>query len=108
AAGVKVGAWPVTAGLTDDRRATAVDARLTVTSATPVLSAKPPAPTKEAVSAWRPTPSDTSRVAWPASLTRAVPRTVVPSRKLTVPIGRPPVEVTVAVSVTGWPETAVA
>ena len=58
---VKVTAWPVTAGLTDDPRATVVAARLTVTvTAAEVLSAKPPVPAKEAVSAWVPTPSDTA------------------------------------------------
>ena len=42
---VKVTAWPVTAGLTDDPRATVVAARLTVTvAAAEVLSAKPLVP----------------------------------------------------------------
>ena len=106
---VKVTAWPVAAGLTDEPRATVVDARLTVSVTTAeVLSAKLPVPAKEAVSAWLPTPSDTARVAWPAALTGAVPSTVVPSRKVTVPVGTPAAEFTVAVSVTGWPKTAVA
>src|SRR5262252_4615288 len=48
---VKVTAWPVTAGLTDDRRATVVAAGLTVTvAAAEVLAAKPLTPKKEAVS----------------------------------------------------------
>src|SRR5882724_9748699 len=47
---VKVTAWPVTAGLTDDRRATVVAAGLTVTAtAAEALSAKPLVPAKEAV-----------------------------------------------------------
>ena len=106
---VKVTAWPVTAGLTDDRRATVVAARLTVTAAAAeVLSAKPLVPEKEAVSAWVPTPSDTGRVAWPAASSGAEPSTVLPSRKMTVPIGVPAGEVTVAVSVSICPKTAVA
>ena len=64
-------------------------------------------PAKEAVSAWLPTPSDTPRVAWPAASTCAVPRTVVPSRKVTVPVGTPACEFTVAVSNTVCPKTAV-
>src|SRR5512142_1838291 len=67
---VKVTAWPVTAGLTDDRRATVVAAGLTVTAvAAEVLAAKPGVPEKEAVSAWVPMPSDTGTVAWPLAST---------------------------------------
>src|SRR5258707_6097362 len=74
---VKVTAWPVTAGLTDDRRATVVAAGLTVTvTAAEVLPAKPTVPAKEAVSAWVPMPSDTGTVAWPAALTGSQPTTV--------------------------------
>src|SRR5262245_5338293 len=52
---VKVTAWRGAAGLTDDVRATAVAARLTVTAAAAeVLSAKLLVPAKEAVSAWLP------------------------------------------------------
>src|SRR3954467_15155752 len=65
---VKVTAWPVTAGLTDDRRATVVVAGLTVTvAAAESLAAKPLEPEKEAVSAWAPRPSDTGIVARPAA-----------------------------------------
>ena len=65
---VKVTAWPVTAGLTDEARATAVVARLTVTAtAAEALFAKLPVAAKEAVSAWLPTPSDTVRSARPAA-----------------------------------------
>src|SRR5437762_684764 len=47
---VKVTAWPVTAGLSDDRRATVVAAGLTVTAtAAEVLSANPIVPEKETV-----------------------------------------------------------
>src|SRR5262249_59959806 len=47
---VKVTAWPVAAGLTDDVRATVVAARLTVTpTAAEALFAKLPVPAREAV-----------------------------------------------------------
>src|SRR5437763_1217285 len=50
---VKVTAWPVTAGLSDDRRATVVAAGLTATAvAAESLPAKPVTPEKEAVRAW--------------------------------------------------------
>src|SRR5262249_56921785 len=68
---VKVTAWPVTAGLTDDRRATVVAAGLTVTAAAAeVLSAKPVVPKKVAVSAWVPLPSEVGRGARPAAAYR--------------------------------------
>src|SRR5262249_38094649 len=61
---VKVTAWPVVAGLTDDPRATVVAAGVTVTAAAAeLLSPKSPVPAKEAVSAWLPTPRDTVKVA---------------------------------------------
>src|SRR5262245_62311142 len=57
---VKVTAWSMTAGLTEERRATVVAAGLTVTAtAAEVLSAKPVVPEKEAVSVWVPIPRDT-------------------------------------------------
>src|SRR5262245_5446181 len=63
---VKITAWPVAAGLTDDPRTIVVDAGLTVTpTAAETLSSKPPLAAKEAVSVWLATPSDTARVAWP-------------------------------------------
>ena len=65
-------------------------------------------PEKEAVSAWVPMPSDTGTVAWPVASTGTKPRTVVPSRKVTEPIGVPARELTVAVSVSICPKTAVA
>src|SRR5262245_1878461 len=106
---VKVTAWPVTAGLTDDFRATVVAAGLTVTvAAADVLAAKPLTPKKEAVSAWVPTNSDVGRVALPVASSGAEPSSVSPSRKKTVPIGVPAWEVTVAVRVSNCPTTAVA
>src|SRR6516165_5877878 len=106
---VKVTAWPVTAGLTDDPRVSVVAAGLTVTvAAAEVLAAKPLTPKKEAVSAWVPTNSDVGRVAWPVPSSGAEPSSVLPSLKKTVPIGVPAGEVTVAVSVSICPTTAVA
>src|SRR6516165_9806250 len=106
---VKVTAWPVTAGLSDDRRATVVAAGLTVTAtAAEVLSANPVVPEKETVSAWVPMPSDVGMVARPAASSGAEPSSVFPSRKKTVPIGVPAWELTVAVSVSICPTTAVA
>src|SRR6516165_3610454 len=106
---VKVTAWPVTAGLTDDPRVSVVAAGLTVTAAAAeVLAAKPLTPKKEAVSAWVPTNSDVGRVAWPVPSSGTEPSSVLPSLKKTVPIGVPAGEVTVAVSVSNCPTTAVA
>src|SRR5262245_11060529 len=106
---VKVTAWPVTAGLTDDPRVSVVAAGLTVTVvAAEVLAAKPLTPKKDAVSAWVPTNSDVGRVARPAVSSGAEPSSVLPSWKKTVPIGVPAGEVTVAVSVSNCPTTAVA
>src|SRR5262245_39031226 len=104
---VKVTAWPVTAGLTDDRRVSVVAAGLTVTlAAAEVLLAKPVTPKKVAVSEWVPTNSDVVRVALPVVSSGAEPSSVLPSLKKTVPIGVPAGEVTVAVSVSSCPRTA--
>src|SRR5262249_10951423 len=54
------------------------------------------------------TNSDVGRVAWPEPSSGAEPRSVLPSRKKTVPIGVPARELTVAVSVSICPTTAVA
>src|SRR3954464_13679508 len=57
---VKVTAWPVAAGLTDDSRAAGVPAGFTVTAvAAEVLAAKPLTPENSAGRAWVPTPSAT-------------------------------------------------
>jgi hypothetical protein len=48
--------------------------------------------------------ADVVKVAWvPDNV--PVPMAVPPSRKVTVPVGVPPVDVTVAVNVTDWPIT---
>ena len=44
-------------------------------------------------------------VAWSEPSSVEVPRVVVPSLKVTVPVGVPPLEVTVAVNVTDWLNT---
>jgi hypothetical protein len=45
------------------------------------------------------------KVAWPAPSSVEVPKVVVPSLKVTVPVGVPPLEVTEAVNVTDWLKT---
>src|SRR5262245_10501471 len=63
---VKVTAWPGTAGLADEVRATEVAAGLTVTPTTAEVLAGKARLRRTAVSAWVPTPSGTSgAVAWP-------------------------------------------
>src|SRR5262249_50385543 len=104
---VKVTAWPVTAGLTDDRRATADSAGLTITFANPALSAKP-GPAKEAGRQWSPTPGDPTGGAGPAPSPGGGPSRVVPPGRGTVRVAPPPADVTVALSVTGCPKMAVA
>ena len=51
---------------------------------------------------------DVARVATPDPLRVPVPSVVVPSLKVTVPVGAPvpPLDVTVAVNVTDWPNAA--
>src|SRR5262249_28723925 len=107
---VKVTDWPVAAVLTDDVRATAVEARLTVrAAAAEVLFVKLPVPGEEAVREAFPPPGDVAKVAWPLASTSAVPSTLSPARKVTKPpVGVPAAELTLAVSVTDWPKTAVA
>jgi hypothetical protein len=46
--------------------------------------------------------ADVVKVAWPPDNV-PVPMADPPSRKVTVPVGAPPVVDTVAVNVTGWP-----
>src|SRR5262249_20436257 len=105
---VKVTAWPVTAGVTDDPRATVGGARLTGSAtAAQGLAAKAPGAPLGAVTAGVRPPRDTASVAWPAVPTAAVPSTVLPSLKVTVPVGVPAAEFTVAVSNSVCPNTAV-
>ena len=48
---------------------------------------------------------DVVKVALPEPSSVEVPRVVVPSLNVTVPVGVPPLEVTVAVNVTDWLKT---
>ncbi len=75
-------------------------------AALPVLLPKPPLPVNDAVIVWLPTERvEVENEAWPLALTVTFEaRTVAPSEKVTVPAGVPPLEVTVAVKVTDWPE----
>src|SRR6516164_2981198 len=53
---------------------------------------------------WLPTVSvDVMNVACPLSSSEAVPTVVAPSLKLTVPVGVPPLPLTVTAKLTGWP-----
>src|SRR5262249_11663192 len=70
------------------------------------LAVKGAMPAKVAWREWTPTPNGTTSTAWPLGSTATTPRTVVPSKKVTEPTGVPLAEVTVAVSVIGWPVTA--
>ena len=45
------------------------------------------------------------KVAWPVPSRVEVPKVVLPSLKVTVPVGVPPLEVTAAVKVTDWLNT---
>src|SRR5262245_26058866 len=107
-AAVKVTDWPATTGLADEVRATEVAAGLTVRgTAAEVLFTKLPLATKEAVSVVLPMPSGKVILAWPLASTGAVPCTLPPARKTTMPVGTPAADVTVAVSVTGCPKTEI-
>jgi hypothetical protein len=72
----------------------------------PLLVPKPLDPVNEAVIVSVPTANvEVEKVAWPLVLTATFEaRTVEPWVKVTEPEGVPPVEVTVAVKVTDWPE----
>ena len=57
-----------------------------------------------AMMAWLPTVSvDVMNVACPLSSSEAVPTVVAPSLKVTVPVGVPPLPLTVTAKLTGWP-----
>ena len=81
-------------------------AALTVcVTAAEVLVAKLASPEYTAVMECEPASSeDVERVAWPAAFNAGLPSAVVPSLKVTVPVGVPgEVLATVAVKVTDWP-----
>jgi len=81
----------------------------TVTLVVPLLGVKLPSPLYAAVIVWfAPTGrAVVTRVAIPMPFTVPLPRAVLPAVKLTVPVGVPPLLVTVAVSVTLCPEVLV-
>jgi hypothetical protein len=72
-----------------------------------VLAVNGSMPAKEACREWVPAWNGTSSRAWPLGSTAAWPSMVVPSKEVTVPPAVPEAAVTVAVSVTPWPETTV-
>jgi len=85
-------------------------ANSTVWFSAAVLAAKMSWPLYAAVSEWTPAVrSDRVKAAvaiWPAGVSVAVPRVVVPSRKVTVPVGTPLPKgfvPTTTVNVTAWP-----
>jgi len=80
-------------------------AALTVcVSAADVLPVKFPAPPYTAVRLWLPAlKAEVVKVATPEAFSVPVPNEVVPSLNVTVPLGVPPPEVTVAVNVTAPP-----
>ena len=66
-----------------------------------LLARKLPLPAYDAVIEWDAVESEVvANVATPEPLREAVPRTVMPSENVTLPLGLPPAEVTVAVNVT--------
>src|SRR5436305_263964 len=71
-----------------------------------VLVRNPELPPYVTVIGWLPLLSvEVVNVACPAAFRVAVPRVLFLSLKVTVPVGTPPPEVTVAVKVTGWLKT---
>src|SRR5438093_9233709 len=86
-----------------------VDVAATATvcvNAVDVLPTKLPSPPYSAVMLWFPSASDdVVKVAWPDAFSVPVPSVVAPSLNVTVPVGTPPAEVTVAVNVTDPPGT---
>jgi hypothetical protein len=72
----------------------------------PLLPSHPAVPVNVAVRVWLPTVSAAVlKLAWPALSTATFEaKTVAPSANVTVPVGTPPLPVTVAVNVTDWPD----
>jgi hypothetical protein len=100
---VNVTDWPTCDGLMEDVSAVALVPRTTWEVALDVLDAKFASPAYFAVIECVPAVSvDVANVATP-ELRVPDPRVVAPSRNVTVPVGVPPVPVTVAVNVTDWP-----
>lgn len=102
---VNVMTCPTTAGLLEDPSVVVVEAWFTVwMSAGDVLPAYVASPPYTAVMEWLPAVSkEVAKLAWPEPLSDAEPSVVLPSLKVTVPVGVLPLPNTVAVKVTGWP-----
>jgi len=108
---VNVTCWPNTEVEADELTCVLVAALFTTCGATvslPLLFAHPLVPAKLAVIVCEPTGSaEVLKEAWPeASMEIDDASTVAPSRNVTVPVGVPEPDVTVAVKVTAWPNTA--
>jgi len=100
---VNVTDWPTSDGFTEEASAVVLAPRTAWEIALEVLVAKFASPAYFAVIECVPAVSvDVANVATP-ELRVPDPRVVAPSRNVTVPVGVPPVTVTVAVNVTDWP-----
>jgi len=107
---VNVIAWPDVDGLSDELSVVVVAAWLTVwASAVELAKAKAASPPYLAVMVWDPTLSPVLvNVATPLAFSVPVPSVVLPSKKVTVPVGvavAGATALTVAVKRTGWPKT---
>jgi hypothetical protein len=106
---VNVTDWPKTAGFAEEVTLVVVAVWLTVWATTAdVLAVKLVSPLYTAVMLWEPAPSDeVLNVAVPPPIV-PVPKVVVPSLNVTVPVGIPApgdTGTTVAVNVTDWPKS---
>jgi hypothetical protein len=107
---VKVTDWPYMDGLADDVTEVDVDACFTVwVNADEVLGVKLESPLYTAVTEWLATDkTEVMNVAWSLLLRVPVPSMVVPSLKVTVPVGVPApgdTALTLAVKVSDCPKT---
>jgi hypothetical protein len=106
---VKVTGLPEAAGLIESLRAVVVTAWPTVSVAVPLLVVKLVSPPYEAVIVSLPTDRVVVLNVATPPLSVPVPSVVLPSVKVTVPVGVPApgeLALTVAVTVSDWPETA--
>ena len=103
---VKVTAWPMLEGFAEEVRVVVVLACWTVcVIAVEVLGEKLVLPWYIAVIESKPKVRAVVTMLPTPPLSVAVPSEVVPLKNWTVPVGTPAVELTPAVSVTGWPTT---
>ena len=106
---VKLTSSPHAAGVAEGVRIVVVLSACTVCVIWALLARKGvAAPPYSAVIGWPPTARlDVVKVAWPCPFSVPVPSVVEPSRNVTMPVGTPAPEVTVAVSVIDCPDTEV-